>query len=109
MSVILDNSTISLIKEKLDSIEKKVDREIHGGNGKGLWEEVREVRGAVETLTRTVSEMKTEFSKHTGKHLGESEAEEVSIQIRRLWIAAIGLLITVGATVFGIIRLLIEH
>jgi hypothetical protein len=93
VSCVLDEPTVKLIKEKLESIDRKVDREIHGGNGKGLWEEVREVRTSVDSL-------KEEVLNHLGSH-------DASIELRKLWIAILGLAVTSAGVIIALIRVIV--
>lgn len=105
----MENVSIDLIYDKLQSIESKVDREIHGGNGKGLWEETREIKKSVDTVNDTVHQLSAQLSRHTGQHLGKEQAEEMAKQAKHLKYISFGLILTVLGTLITVIRLLVIH
>jgi len=104
VSLTLNDDSQKLLFDKLDSIDKKVTREIHGGNGRGLWEEVDEVRSRVDNLDESIQELTVKFSEHLGMASGKKEAQNIARAVRRLWIAAVGLGLTLVGVIVALIR-----
>jgi len=105
VSLTLENTTIDVILQKLDSIESKVNREIHGGNGKGLWEETKEIRERLDEVDSNVQELAISVTKHTGKHLGKDSQVDERRAITGIKLGIFGLLVSSVTMLVAVLRL----
>lgn len=100
----MDNEKVIL--EKLEAIEEKVTREIHGGNGKGLWQEIRDIKRELEKLKNYITSIIGDVEEHQTRHSTKKEVEKDRRARIGMWVAIIGLALSFAGQAMLLVRVL---